>query len=484
MGHPNATIYSTLMAPLQTANALTVGDIINGVGIPVDSEVLSIEYANGGWWAVKISNTPVHSEVVLTGSHSNWAPGRRNLDRVKWDTNIIIKKEKVPAKVVAFSEKVKGWISFRSFTEMQFGVSMGNDYYTFDKGNLYIHYDEDQDRNTFYYTFEKSTLDVLLNDNPSVVKVFNTLNYEGSQSKVEKFTFLDSTDPANQIPLQPDTDYSDQEYYNLYTKKGWSVESVITNKETGYVKEFIEKDGKWFNSINRKVDMQAVQDTGDFTFQGIGVVGTAVGGGGQIQCDGIDTCANKPDLGDLSGGSGLSLTQNTLTNFVDTWLNQPINLTSQIDSVKFYIPGGNSGLLADSITVPYAPPNFYEFYKVIFAQGGMANPKTGVNNVGNPTVNPTPMFTTWKDFVDYLNSNPQFTLATQIQYTDTYSVINNILWTEAQYGYTIQLQPDYCKCEDIGDDRGREVGKEDEKDKGEEIITTDELDSETNKYNR
>lgn len=489
MGHSNSTISTTLIAPTETAEMLVVGDIINGDGIPTDTVVTSIVYLGNGQWGVGINITISQATAELAGNHTGYIePSGQASGKVAWNTSIAISKPHLPFKTVSFSEKVKGWVSFKSFNEMQMGASLANDYYTFYKGRLFLHYSETQDRNTFYKNmgllddgFTASTLDVILNDNPGTVKVFNTLNYEGSQAKVEKFT-----SEAKSLEFQPLTTYNDQEYYNLYAKRGWSVSSVTTNKETGYVKEFIEKDGEWFNSINKEVDKYAIQDTGDFTFQGIGIAGAIVGGGGgggggQIRCDGIDTCANKPDLGDLSGGSGSSLTQNTLTNFVDTWLNQPINLTSQIDSVKFYIPGGNSGLLADSITVPYAPPNFYEFYKVIFAQGGMVNPTTGVNSVGNTYVTPTPTFTTWKDFVDYLNSNPQFTLATQIQYTDTYSVINDILWTEAQYGYTIQLQPDYCKCEDIEDDRGREVGKEDEKDESREIITTEELDSETNK---
>jgi hypothetical protein len=151
---------------------------------------------------------------------------------------------------------------------MEFGLSMANDYYTFKNGYIYQHDQEDVNRNTFYGDFESSSVNVLLNDNPSIIKMFNTLNYEGSQAKVDKFTFEDNLS----IPLQPDTNYNDQEYYNLYAKDGWNVESIITDKEIGYVNEFVEKEGKWFNNINRLVDLSLQQaDTSDFTFQGIGV---------------------------------------------------------------------------------------------------------------------------------------------------------------------------------------------------------------------
>jgi len=177
--------------------------------------------------------------------------------------------------LLSFSEKVGGWVSFKSFNSMQLAVSLANDYYTFHQGNLFLHYSDKEERNTFYGTFEPSSLEVVLNDNPGAVKVFNTLNYEGSQAFVEKFTY----EPDMVIPLQPDTDYSDQEYYNLYEKKGWSVESIVTNKEEGSINEFLEKEGKWFNGINKLVDPRTSVDAGDFTFQGIGSVSDVVGVG-------------------------------------------------------------------------------------------------------------------------------------------------------------------------------------------------------------
>ena len=178
--------------------------------------------------------------------------------------------------VLTFSEKSKGWVSFKSFTQMQLGISMANDYYTFHNGQLFKHYSEAQTRNTFYeetlgnltLAYTNSSLSVVLNDNPSVIKGFNTLNYEGSQSKVAKFIAQPLT-----IAFQPDTLYNDQAIYNLAPRDGWFVENVFTDKEIGNIDEFIEKEGKWFNNINRTIDTQIfAADTADFTFQGIGVV--------------------------------------------------------------------------------------------------------------------------------------------------------------------------------------------------------------------
>ena len=46
--------------------------------------------------------------------------------------------------------------------------------------------------------------------------------------------------------------------------------------EVGYISEFIGKENKWFNNINRCIDANLSQaDTSDFTFQGIGVTTSA-----------------------------------------------------------------------------------------------------------------------------------------------------------------------------------------------------------------
>ena len=215
-------------------------------------------------------------------------------------------------KLVSFSERVKGWVSFKSFANMQMGISLANDYYTFDRGNLYLHYSENQDRNTFYSVFTPSTLDVVLNDQPGLVKVFNTLNYEGSQSKVDAFT---SVSPP--IPLQPLTIYNDQEYYNLSDKPGWFVESIVTNEEEGKVNEFLDKEGKWFNYINKKVNTKIKADTSDFTFQGIGFASGSSGGGGCIDPDAVNYNPNATvdDGSCIYDGVVYGCTDPTATNY-------------------------------------------------------------------------------------------------------------------------------------------------------------------------
>ena len=165
-------------------------------------------------------------------------------------------------KTVSFKEDVKGWVSFKSFIPEN-AISCANEYYTFKNGNLWKHHDESVDRNTFYNIHAPTSLNVILNDSPSVIKTFHTLNYEGSQSKVKMQTTYNIPDVTTWdgtfnvetgLPsyLGNNATLAYDGYYNLQDKPGWFVESIITDQEEGSINEFIEKEGKWFNYIKGK----------------------------------------------------------------------------------------------------------------------------------------------------------------------------------------------------------------------------------------
>jgi NAD-dependent dihydropyrimidine dehydrogenase PreA subunit len=161
---------------------------------------------------------------------------------------------------VSFKESVNGWSSFKSFIPEQ-ALSMGNDYYSLKSGLPYKHHVKTTlsgnpvDRNTFYGEHTPSSVSVLLNDMPSVIKSYKNLSYEGSQSKV----------------LKEDTDVNTG-YYNLEAKPGWFTTTIKTDKQEGKINEFIEKEGKWFNYI-KGTNFEDVVNlrTKEFSFQGIGV---------------------------------------------------------------------------------------------------------------------------------------------------------------------------------------------------------------------
>ena len=80
---------------------------------------------------------------------------------------------------ISFDDRSNGWTSFRSFKQ-ETGISLNNTFYTFNRGDLWQHHSENVTRNNFYGTgTTESYVIPIFNDAPSVVKQFNTLDYEG-----------------------------------------------------------------------------------------------------------------------------------------------------------------------------------------------------------------------------------------------------------------------------------------------------------------
>ena len=152
---------------------------------------------------------------------------------------------------ISFKEQVTGFTSRKSFL-YESALSLNNVYYSFRLGELYSH--DNPVRNTFYGTFKASSIKVVLNDSPNAIKSFKTISYEGSQSRI----VLDSTD-------------TDGLLYNLTAKNGWYVDSIISDKQSGSIPEFIEKEGKWFNYIKGDATTLLNLDSKEFNVQGIGL---------------------------------------------------------------------------------------------------------------------------------------------------------------------------------------------------------------------
>ena len=150
---------------------------------------------------------------------------------------------------LSFKESIKGWQSFHSYTP-EFGVSCNNKYFTFKDGFPYQHH-TNVISNNYYGTQYYSDITMIFNDMPGAVKSFNTINYEGTQSRI----------------LQ---DLTDDNYYNLATKKGWYVDTFTTDQQTGTISEFLNKEGKWFNYLKGDTTSLSNLDGLEFSVQGIG----------------------------------------------------------------------------------------------------------------------------------------------------------------------------------------------------------------------
>ena len=103
---------------------------------------------------------------------------------------------------IGYELDVRGWPSRYSYVP-EGGISLGNKFFTWKNGQIYMHNSNTQNRNTFYNPelplledgmlnpdfdptlgFTPSHVQVIFNDNPSAVKEFLTLGWEGDNDWV------------------------------------------------------------------------------------------------------------------------------------------------------------------------------------------------------------------------------------------------------------------------------------------------------------
>ena len=103
------------------------------------------------------------NSLVILGSY----------DSLKNNYNVTLNE-----KTVSFTEKVNGWVSRKSFLPEN-GLCYSNSYYTFKLGEIWMH-GESLTRNNFYGDQYSSTITTIFNNEPSSVKSFKTIGYEGT----------------------------------------------------------------------------------------------------------------------------------------------------------------------------------------------------------------------------------------------------------------------------------------------------------------
>ena len=100
---------------------------------------------------------------------------------------------------LSFDERSKGWVSFFDYEPGQI-ISLNNEYFTTRLGKIYKHYvfaDNTTTRGVFYGETKNSSVTFVFNGAPSMVKNFQTINYEGDSGwKMDSFkTNTDTTLP-------------------------------------------------------------------------------------------------------------------------------------------------------------------------------------------------------------------------------------------------------------------------------------------------
>jgi hypothetical protein len=140
---------------------------------------------------------------------------------------------------LSYDEKVNGWVSFFSY-QPEMMVNLNNDMYSFKSGQLYIHEQETLNRNSFYgQPSAPTTVEFIMNASPSEVKIFKTIELEGSSC-------------------------------------AWDVE-IDTNLISGHIdkESFKDKEGICYEYIKR--NEEDMLDTKLLSVQGVGEVSSVSG---------------------------------------------------------------------------------------------------------------------------------------------------------------------------------------------------------------
>ena len=192
-------IYSAEGAAAITSTPLVIGQIVpyaGEYGISTNPESFAV-YGNRKYFTDRSRGVVLRlssgagggngiTEVSAYGMHDFFRDQLGNISVNKivgsWNNHtknyiISIQNSDTSFKTLSFDEDVLGWTTFLSF-KPTYGFSLNNLFYTFNSGKMYQHYLGGYAQ--FYEEFYASDVTIVLNSQPSVVKVFETINYEGS----------------------------------------------------------------------------------------------------------------------------------------------------------------------------------------------------------------------------------------------------------------------------------------------------------------
>ena len=184
---------------------------------------------------------------------------------------------KIGNEQTSFKEGVDGWSTRLSYAP-EFAISLNNDYYSFKDGEIWEH--TNNTRANFFGVQENTTVTTIFNDAPTSVKNFKTLSYEGDA--------------------------------------GWTA-SITTNKQSGSVSTWKEREGIYFNYIKGEATTLGNIDTSEFSVQGIADVNYAVDGVGYYDLSFTSAINTSLQVGDViyfvdaSAGNALKLLGDVLS---------------------------------------------------------------------------------------------------------------------------------------------------------------------------
>jgi hypothetical protein len=134
---------------------------------------------------------------------------------------------------LTFDEGPKGWVSFFTY-KPDWMFSLKNKFFTVNEGETYQHY-INENRNTFYGISSESNISMVFNVQPSVVKNFKTINYEGS-SGWQVTSAISNGASELQDEAKPIRSYKE----GLYTENGIPYRLGFNRKENKYFATIVD----------------------------------------------------------------------------------------------------------------------------------------------------------------------------------------------------------------------------------------------------
>jgi len=218
-----------------------------------------------------------------------------------------------------------------------------------------------------------TSVTLLINDEPSTIKEYKTLNYEGSDSKSFTYSGTISVDasgsslsPNVTIPSGTTLDVLNKSNYNSNqiaqltesSEAGWFADSITTNAQSGDVKFFKNKEGLWSNIILGDNTILSNIDTKELSVQGLGSFSSITGATSPTQAEltialsssdtNIDFTEATSVIRGIANGTDLSSNPGTLaltikpkTGFTLTASDLSLDTGVSVSSISFSQDGVN-----------------------------------------------------------------------------------------------------------------------------------------------
>ena len=156
---------------------------------------------------------------------------------------------------LCYDERSKGWTSFYTY-KVRHGLSVNNEFYSFNSNNLYLQHSENVPRCSFVGNSRnhEAFVDFVFNDKPEIVKTFLTINYEGTTG----WNMQSFNTGGNMISGY--NAYDDVNTCYVVPQEG----TVVGNETIG----FIKKEGFYFSELRNKA-RDFFQDGSNFNTTGV-----------------------------------------------------------------------------------------------------------------------------------------------------------------------------------------------------------------------